>query len=57
MLRCAILPRVVTFSGNRVKLEALMQERHGVVQKFEPIATRSVCVAITASMSLYAEGV
>lgn len=34
------LPRVVTFSGNRVKLEAPMQERHGVVQKFEQVWER-----------------
>ena len=34
------LPRTVTLSGNRLKLEAPMQERHGVVQKFEPIWER-----------------
>ena len=34
------LPRTVTFSGNRVKLEAPMQERHGVVQKFEQVWER-----------------
>ena len=34
------LPRVVTFSGNRLKLEAPMQERHGVVQKFEQVWER-----------------
>jgi hypothetical protein len=34
------LPRIVTFSGNRVNLEAPMQERHGVVQKFEQVWER-----------------
>ena len=34
------LPRVATFSGNRVKLEAPMKERHGVVQKFEQVWER-----------------
>jgi hypothetical protein len=34
------LPRVVTFSGNRVKLEAPLQERHGVVQRFEQVWER-----------------
>ena len=34
------LPRTVTFNGNRLKLEAPMQERHGVVQKFEQIWER-----------------
>jgi hypothetical protein len=34
------LPRIVTFSGKRLKLEAPMQERHGVVQKFEQVWQR-----------------
>jgi hypothetical protein len=34
------LPRIVTFDGNRIKLEAPMQERHGVVQKFEQVWER-----------------
>jgi hypothetical protein len=34
------LPRIATFTGNRVKLEAPMQERHGVVQKFEQVWER-----------------
>ena len=34
------LPRTVTLSGNRLKLEAPMQERHGVVQKFEQVWER-----------------
>lgn len=34
------LPRVVSFDGNRIKLEAPMQERHGVVQKFEQVWQR-----------------
>ena len=34
------LPRTVTLSGNRLKLQAPMQERHGVVQKFEQVWER-----------------
>jgi hypothetical protein len=34
------LPRTVTFNGNRLKLEAPMRERHGVVQKFEQVWER-----------------
>jgi Lipocalin-like domain len=34
------LPRMVTFTGNRVKLEAPIRERHGVVQKFEQVWER-----------------
>lgn len=34
------LPRIVTFDGNRVKLEAPLQERHGVTQKFEQVWER-----------------
>ena len=34
------LPRIVTYRGNRVTLEAPMRERHGVVQKFEQVWER-----------------
>jgi Lipocalin-like domain len=34
------LPRVVSFNGNRLKLEAPLQERHGVVQRFEQVWER-----------------
>ncbi|MFN0317322.1 MAG: hypothetical protein ACKVQA_20050 [Burkholderiales bacterium] len=34
------LPRVVSFNGNRFKLEAPLQERHGVVQRFEQVWER-----------------
>lgn len=34
------LPRIVTLTGKRVKLEAPMRGRHGVVQKFEQIWER-----------------
>jgi Lipocalin-like domain len=34
------LPRIVTFTGKRVKLEAPLRERHGVVQKFEQVWER-----------------
>ena len=34
------LPRVVSFEGNRIKLEAPMQKRHGVMQKFVQVWER-----------------
>lgn len=34
------LPRVLSFDGNRIKLEAPLQERHGVVLKFEQVWER-----------------
>jgi hypothetical protein len=34
------LPRMLSFSGNRVRLEAPMQERHGIVQRFEQVWER-----------------
>jgi Lipocalin-like domain len=34
------LPRIATFDGKRVKLEAPLQERHGVVQRFEQVWER-----------------
>jgi Lipocalin-like domain len=39
------LPRIVTFDGNRVKLEAPLLERHGVVQRFEQVWERITQVA------------
>lgn len=34
------LPRTVSFNGNRVKLDAPMQTRHGVAQRFEQVWER-----------------
>lgn len=34
------LPRTISFEGNRLKLEAPMQARHGVMQRFEQVWER-----------------
>ena len=34
------LPRMVSFDGNRMKLEAPLQERHGVTMRFEQVWER-----------------